>query len=328
MKAPKRFHSILAEPLEAFVVLKRALGCRFETEERQLRMLDRFVIAQGITTLEALSPGLVEAFLASRPRIRPKSYNHLLRLVRRFFGWMVLQEMLPSCPVRARTRRETGPRVPVIFDVPIMRSLLELTLELPDCSRAPLRGPSYRLAFVLMYGLGLRVGEVHRLRIMDIDLDRQTLRVHESKFQKSRLLPFGPHLATALREFLELRRTRWGDPSEDAPLLTFNGRHAVSANRISSTFQRLMPRLGFADRKGPGTPRAHDLRHSFAVGTLLRWYREGIEPGERLLYLSTFLGHVGIHSTAVYLTITSELLHEAGCRFEPYAAATLGREVR
>ena len=62
-----------------------------------------------------------------------------------------------------------------------------------------------------------------------------------------------------------------------------------------------MPRLGF-DGKGQCCPRAHDLRHSFAVGTLLRWYREGIEPANRLLYLSTFLGHTGIHSTAVYLT--------------------------
>jgi site-specific recombinase XerD len=64
----------------------------------------------------------------------------------------------------------------------------------------------------------------------------------------------------------------------------------------------------------------HDLRHSFAVGTLLRWYREGADPAARLLHLSTFLGHVDPSSTAVYLTITADLLQAAGERFERLAA--------
>ena len=72
---------------------------------------------------------------------------------------------------------------------------------------------------------------------------------------------------------------------------------------------------GFAKR-----PRIHDLRHSFAVGTLLRWYREGADPAARLLHLSTFLGHVDPSSTAVYLTITADLLQAAGERFERLAA--------
>ena len=67
-------------------------------------------------------------------------------------------------------------------------------------------------------------------------------------------------------------------------------------------------------------PRVHDLRHSFAVGTLLRWYREGADPAARLLHLSTFLGHVDPASTAVYLTITADLLQAAGERFERFAA--------
>jgi RNA:NAD 2'-phosphotransferase (TPT1/KptA family) len=65
------------------------------------------------------------------------------------------------------------------------------------------------------------------------------------------------------------------------------------------------------------------LRHSFAVGTLLRWYREGIEPQDRLLHLSTFMGHAQPSSTAVYLTITADLLQEANHRFERFAAPLL-----
>ena len=65
--------------------------------------------------------------------------------------------------------------------------------------------------------------------------------------------------------------------------------------------------------------RLHDLRHAFAVGTLLRWYRQGIDPNRRLIHLSTFLGHVDPNSTAVYLTITDELLTEADRRFRAFA---------
>ena len=70
---------------------------------------------------------------------------------------------------------------------------------------------------------------------------------------------------------------------------------------------------------GTAKPRVHGLRHSFAVRTLLRWYREGLDPAARLHYLSTFLGHVNPQSTAVYLTMTSDLLAEANRRFEALA---------
>jgi hypothetical protein len=52
---------------------------------------------------------------------------------------------------------------------------------------------------------------------------------------------------------------------------------------------------------------------------LLRWYRDGADPAARLLHLSTFLGHVDPASTAVYLTITADLLRAASTRFERFA---------
>ena len=324
MNLQGRYHSVLADPMTQFLVYKRALGRRFDTEERHLLLLDRFLVERQVASVEALTPELLEAFLLSRPRRAAKSYNQLLGAVRRLLDWMVVQGLLARSPLRTRPRRESGPRVPVIFDPSLVRRLLDLTARLPDQSRAPLRGESYRLAFALMYGLGLRVGEVSHLRLGDLDLPGKLIWIRVSKFRKTRLLPLGPRLARALAEFLQLRRRRWGPSDPEAPLLTFDGRRPISANRISSTFQLLVPRLGFC-ASGGLHPRAHDLRHSFAVGTLLRWYREGIEPAHRLLYLSTFLGHVGLHSTAVYLTITADLLDEANRRFEPYARDAIGR---
>jgi len=320
-----RFRSILAEPIEQFLSYKRSLGRRFRTEDRQLLLLDRFLLEKNIDALSAITPHLIKAFLLSRPRKDPKSYNQLLGVARRFFDWMVLLEMLDHSPVTVRPRKEGAGRIPVILDPQSVRSLLDLAAALPDWPRAPLRGPTYHMAFALMYALGLRVSEASRIEIGDLDLERKTLLVRDSKFRKSRILPFGDRLAATIQKFLGLRQAHGAILAPDAPLLSFNGRTHVSANRISSTFQLLVPRLGLSDRRQRSAPRAHDLRHSFAVGTLLRWYREGAAPADRLLYLSTFLGHAGIHSTAVYLTITSDLLEEANQRFEPYAASALLR---
>jgi integrase len=78
--------------------------------------------------------------------------------------------------------------------------------------------------------------------------------------------------------------------------------------------------LELAVPDGVSPPRLHDLRHSFAVGCMLRWYRQGLDPSSRLHQLSTFMGHVDPASTAIYLTITPALLEEANRRFEVFAA--------
>ncbi len=104
-----------------------------------------------------------------------------------------------------------------------------------------------------------------------------------------------------------------------APLFSFNGRTCVHPGTVSQTFHHLVTRLDLPLRDGVSPPRLHDLRHSFAVGRLLRWYREGVDPSTHLHQLSTFLGHVDPSSTAVYLKMTPELLEEANRRFESFA---------
>ena len=106
----------------------------------------------------------------------------------------------------------------------------------------------------------------------------------------------------------------------DAPLFSFDGRRCVHPGTASQVFHHLVVTVGFPVPDGVSPPRLHDLRHSFAVGRLLRWYRDGLDPAARLHQLSTFMGHVDPTSTAVYLSITPELLDEANQRFEEFAA--------
>jgi integrase len=253
-------------------------------------------------------------FVASRPRARARSINHLVGIVCCFLDWAVAQQRLHASPLHRVRRRETDVRLPFLFDVSKARLLLEAAAALPDNSRAVGRGATYHAIFALCYGLGLRVGEACGLRIGDVDTRRQLLTVRGGKFGKSRLVPHGPRIGELLARQVERR----GVDGED-PLFSFDGRRSVHPCSASQTFHRLTAELALPVPDGVSPPRLHCLRHSFAVGRLARWYREDVDPQARLYRLSTFMGHVDPTSTAIYLTITPQLLAEASQRFEALA---------
>ena len=317
--------SVLAEPIAAFIAHKQALGRRFATEEKALRLLDHYLCEQQIDSIEAITPMVLESFLISRPRHSPRSFNHLLGVLRRFFQWMVSRGLIPDCPLTTSPRRVTQQRTPFIFNTAQARCLLETAAQLASRPGAPDRGATYRMIFALLYGLGLRVGEVSRLCVQDLDAQRRLLVIRESKFRKTRLVPFGPRLGTALADYLQQQLGRYEGLAPEQPLFSFSRKTSrpICPKTISWTFHQLLPALSLTIPQGVAPPHLHCLRHSFAVGTLLRWYREGVDPAARLIHLSTFMGHVSPSATAVYLTITAQLMQQANTRFETFATPIL-----
>lgn len=314
------FQSPLRGAIEQFISFKRSLGCKFITEDEHLRLLDRFLVERGVGNADAITGEMLEQFLASRPRGTARSFNHLLGVLRRLFDWLVAQELMERSPLDTKERRETATRLPYLFNAALARQLVEAAGSIPDCRNTTLRGPTYKTIFALLYGLGLRVGEASRLCVGDVDMERRLLVIRQTKFSKSRLVPFGPRIADLLHRYLQLRNQGGGRSSTpEAFLFSFKGGRAISNEAIQHTFRELVSRLDLTAPPGVSRPRVHHLRHSFAVGTLLRWYREGVPPQERLIRLSTFLGHVNPTSTSVYLTITADLLQEANLRFEKLA---------
>jgi integrase len=305
----------LASAVAAFLAHKRALGRKYLTEEAALRLLVAFADAHGVGELHQLTPAFLDAFVASRPRTRPRSFNHLVGVVGCFLDWAVTQQLLAASPLHITRRRETTRRLPFLFDPAQARRLLDAAAELPDNSRARGRGPTYHTVFALCYGLGLRAGEGCGLRLGDVDADRQLLVVRGGKFGKSRFVPHGPRIGALIAHQVD---RRGGGPG-DGPLFSFDGRRSLHPCTASQVFHRLVLDLDFPIPDGVSPPRLHSLRHSFAVGCLLRWYREGVDPSTRLYQLSTFMGHVDPTSTAIYLTITPALLAEANRRFETFA---------
>lgn len=304
--------------VDGFLAHKRALGRKYRSEEAELRLLIAFTSGRGVIWLQELTPALLDDFLGSRPRCRPRSYNHLLGVVGCLLDWAVGQQLLVVSPLRARRRRGTSDRIPFLFDPVQARRLLDAAGALADNARARQRGATYRTIFALCYGLGLRAGEACGLLLGDVDTAHDLLAVRGGKFGKSRLVPHGPRIAELVTQQLE-RRHRDGAILDDAPLFTFDGSRSVHPGSASQTFHQLASTLDLAVQAGVSPPRLHSLRHSFAVGCLLRWYRQGLDPAARLHRLSTFMGHVAPSSTAVYLTITPALLEEANRRFERFA---------
>lgn len=308
----------LGAVVDRFLTHKRTLGRKYLSEEAELRLLVRFTEEHGAERLDQLTAALLDDFLASRPRPHPRSFNHLLGVVHGLLDWAVTYELLQISPLATRRRRATTARIPFIFDVAAARRLLDAAEALPDNPRARHRGPTYRAIFALCYGLGLRAGEACGLRIGDIDSQRRLLVVRGGKFGKTRLVPHGPRIGQLIAEQLA-RRGGDGAGRDDAPLFSFDGHRCVHPGAASQVFHRLMSTLNLTGPEGVSAPRLHDLRHSFAIGCLLRWYRDGLDPSTRLHHLATFLGHVDPASTAVYLTITPALLDAANRRFEVFA---------
>jgi site-specific recombinase XerD len=135
MKSRSRFQSFLGPDIEQFLAHKRALGRRYDVEENALALLDDYFLKHRISVLDEVNPTLVDQFLLSRPRSRPRSYNHLRCTLGRLFAYLVEQDKLARTPVQSPPRRSRYQRTPFIFDIADAKRLLSVAKTLADKRR-------------------------------------------------------------------------------------------------------------------------------------------------------------------------------------------------
>jgi integrase len=306
------FQSCLAAHLDAFVALKRAMGRRYKAILRVLQQFDRFVAGLPDTP-EVVSADLVQRWVACGRHLSPKTQKRRLGLVRQFS--IYLRRIRPESYVPDRFAFPV--HVPAfkayVYSSDEYRALLRAALALP-APKAALRPKVFYTVLLLLYATGLRIGEALRLRLRDVDLEGCTLLIRESKFLKSRVVPFSPALADALHAYLKERLVAATGP--DAPLFINHARRPYSVDKFSEVFRTLLPAAGVPATPHPHRPRVYDVRHTFALTRVLQWYRDGADLQAKLPLLATYMGHVDVLSTQVYLTSTPELLCEASQRFE------------
>ena len=315
MTAIPLFSSTLAPILERYVNLKRSLGRRFATATRTLQSLDRFLRDQAGT-----HPELTSAAFQSWCRTQ----ENLTSGVRR----VRMLEIYKFCAYRRRTEPgcflpdpaafppyHQGAK-PYIFSEAEVAQLLNAAASLKPSPSTPLRPEVIRLAIILLFTTGIRRGELLNLTLGDYNRDEATLHIRETKFYKSRLLPINTQIAEEIEYYLRVRaRKRLPTPSH-TPLIwnATQGGRAYTGTGLHYCLQPLLKQCGIRTPKGR-PPRIHDLRHSFAVNALLRWYREGADVETKLPLLATYLGHGSAISTHHYLHFIEPLRTATSERF-------------
>jgi integrase len=308
----------LALHAQRYLELHQGIGKNYRPNKRVLEHLDHFLEAQQILSTQAITPQVIERWAATTTgNARTRMLKG--RMVWHFFNHLLDLKVMSCNPVSAvlfsLDRRPGTLFKPFIYTKEQVAAILEAARQLPGGWHFPLRAQTCATILTLLYALGLRIGEACRLRVRDLSIADATLFIDRTKFYKSRYVPFGPQLGLRLQQFLNLRRSRELSLGEDDPLFVAQGPAHVNQSAVRSSFREILEGLGIRGAAGQNAPRLHDLRHSFAVNRLLRWYREGADVQSKLSALSTFLGHLDPKSTQVYLTITAALLQEANTRF-------------
>ena len=321
-KTPSR----LARAIARYLTHKSALGHCCRQAAWFLRRLRRDVQTGGHRELNARSfDRWWRPFQDRHPNTRRTYY----RSVRLFCLYRRRHE--PGCFVpSAEGMPKLQPYVtPVIVEPAQVVRLLALASQLSKANRSPLRAPVLRLAIVLLYTCGLRLGELRRLTLRDIEQHDTVLRIRESKFHKSRLVPLSPTATQELQDYLRARREVFTDDPR-TPLLCnchCGPAHAYSQPGLQHAINHLFEAAEVRDEQGR-RPRVHDLRHSFAVQALIRWYQNGADVQSCLPKLALYMGHVSIESSAYYLHWVPTLQRLASQRFEQHFGHLIPEEVR
>jgi integrase len=199
-----------------------------------------------------------------------------------------------------------------------MARVLATAARLRRSHHNPLRAQTVRLGLLLLFCCGLRAGELLRLQRRHYDASEQLLRIDGSKFHKSRLVPLAPSVAREITHYLEQCRRHGLTLQPDSPLVwsgaCLEPKASYTSTGLTTTWKHLCLSAGVLDRRGR-PPRLHDLRHSFAVAALHRWYEQDLDAHARLVHLATYLGHVNPASSHYYLQFTPALRAAASQRF-------------
>ncbi|MHB1444204.1 MAG: tyrosine-type recombinase/integrase [Acidimicrobiales bacterium] len=277
---------------------RRARGYRLANHDWLVAAFLDHLAVRGVTRItvaEALAfaqerPGTARCWQAARLRVVRGLAAHVHALD------PAAAELLPPGLIHARVTRRT----PYLYSAGQINALMAGAEALAP----PLLGASVATMIGLLAATGLRSGEGTALDVEDVVVDQQLLRV-TGKYGRERVVPLHPTTLDALASYQALR-AKWAPPT--GPLLVGARGGRLNSNTARSAFRTVVNGCGLAPRPGCGPPRLHDLRHTFAVNTLIDAHRQGADVDARIAVLAQVLGHVEPANTYWYLTACPELM--------------------
>jgi integrase len=298
----------LGEHVDDYLRLRRGLGFKLERHGQILPQLVAYLETAGARTVTS---ELAISWARLPTGAHPRHWAARLAIARGFAAYLQTidpaTEVPPAGVFAVRYQRPT----PYLWSQGDICRLLEAARAL----RPPLKAASFEALFGLLAVTGMRVGEAIALEVDDVDLDKEVITIREplAKLERARLVPLHPTTVEALDHYARTRERLCPKPRSTTFFLSGTGTR-IDRSQASKTLRKITIALGL--RTETVHPRAHDLRHSFALSTLIDWQRSGVQINEQIAVLSTYLGHVSPAETYWYLTATPELMGLAAQRLE------------
>ena len=296
--------SELSGHVQDYLRLRRALGFKLERAGHLLPQLVAYLEAAGAATVTS---DLAIAWARLPAHTQPNHWAQRLAIARGFARYLraldPATEVPPPGVFPTRRHRPT----PFLWSQRDICRLLESTRAL----RPAVRAATYEALFGLLATCGMRVGEAVGLDRDDVDLQAGVITIRHAKFDRPRLVPLHPTVTEALSRYAAERDRLCPRPRARAFFVSSVGTR-LDRSGVGKTLRQITTSLGM--RTESVHPRAHDLRHSFAVDTLIRWQHSGLSVDEHIATLSTYLGHVSPADTYWYLSASPELMGLAAQR--------------
>lgn len=302
----------IIEQVQEYLKFRRSCGYQLEAPGKELMLFARYAVLTGHKGL--LTTELTVRWAKLPQDADPRYWATRYDIVRRFAEYRFLFDPATEIPPKGLLGPSKRRLSPHIYSDEEITALLQAASQLTPTDG--LHPRTYVTLFGLLVSTGLRISEALNLSHKDADLNTGVLTIKETKFRKSRLVPVHASTLHVLRHYSKLRdsyhhgtRSKTFFLSEKGTPLNYRG--------VLYVFLKLRRNLGWqeADKK----PRIHDFRHTFAVRRLLKWYKEGANLDQKILALSTYLGHVQVTDTYWYLSAVPELLAIVSDKFENFS---------
>lgn len=313
----------LEQLINQYITYRKSLGEKFKTNETNLKAFCRQAGAD--VQIESVSDDIINDFLYGNSKGITSGWFVKRASLFGFYRYALTRNYIKKIPLSSDLPKRPKPFMPYIYSKEELRGIFDtaLTYQTNKSFVAPYM---IRNILVLTYALGLRLHETLSIKLEDIDMSERVITIRESKFYKSRLVPFNKQLSNILGEYLSWRKAQSYRQHEVAYLFAGKNNNIFNIDTMRNIFERIRTKVGIK-RTDSATqqPRIHDLRHTFAVNRLTTWYQENNNVQQLLPILSTYLGHTHLAHTSVYLSMTDDLLREASTRFEKYT--TIGGRI-
>lgn len=297
-----KFNSCLSELILGYIAEKRAVGYKFNKGASLLKQFDQFLTNEQQLTDVKLSKKTVLLWTKKRAYEKENTRSKRISIIRGLAEYMVRlgyeAYIYPTSAVKIGRNDYT----PYIFSEEEIRKIFAVCDCYPTSNVSPNRHLIIPLLFRMLYGCGLRISEAVNLTLDDVNLERGTLIIQETKFDKERIIPMAESLTGRCREYME-KAHNFNKGMTFLFSSPYGGHYCEDT--VYNWFREILWKAGIS-HSGEG-PRLHDLRHTFSVHCLKRWVLNGEDLTNLLPYLSVYLGHVDLRGTQRYLRLTADL---------------------